>query len=208
MSKVKVKAYGIHGKARSGKDLFANLLGDALGSDDEHVAVMSFADVLKDMLVPLLRVLTPGQMPDNHFIHECLTGELKEAPLPSIGRSPRQLMQWLGTEWGRELVDQDIWTKVMGHRIDWRVQSLMDYAPDAQTLYVLIPDVRFDNEAQWLSGRVIHIVRPNTETVQEHASEGGVSDYHVATKVFNDGTIDDLYKQAERVAMEIRNGRI
>jgi hypothetical protein len=210
-----LRTYGIHGKARAGKDVFAGLLANALedmSGSTTRVEIMSFADVLKDMLIPLIRVLCPPNMPPNLFIRECLAGELKEAPLPSIGRSPRQLMQWLGTDWGREVVDENIWTKVMDKRID----DLMLYvsedeeAEDRTSPYVivLIPDVRFDNEAEWLRGRVIHILRPNADEVAEHASESGIREANVCTKVWNEGTIDDLAEQAKRVALEIYHGRI
>ena len=207
----KVSVYGIHGKARAGKDMFADMLGSAIedNSENTRVLIMSFADVLKDMLVPLLRVLSPGNMPPNMFVHECLAGEMKETSLPRIGKSPRQLMQWLGTEWGRELVDQDIWVKVMDKRIENSVNDILLYnEEEIDRVIVLIPDVRFDNEAQWLHGRVIHIVRPNGADVAEHDSERGIAEHSICTKVYNDGTLDDLEKEAKRVMMEINCGRI
>lgn len=203
----KVRAYGITGKARAGKDLFASMLASAL-TPAEGV-VFSFADVLKEMLVPLLAPLAPGNMPPDQFVHDCLGGKLKEEPLPCLGKSPRQLMQWLGTEWGRELVDQDIWTKIMDKRIEADVAMSLTYTDsDELDLVYIIPDVRFDNEAQWLNGRVIHLIRPNSSEVAEHSSEDGIKDYHICTTVYNDGTVHDLEEQAKRVAMEIRYGRI
>lgn len=205
----KVKIYGITGKARSGKDLFASMLADALKPTD--VCVFAFADAIKDMLAPVLSILTPPNHSPYTFIDECFDGPLKETPLPSIGHSPRQLLQWLGTEWGRQLVDEEMWIKLMQHRIDNDVADVMTYASTDQVpdqIIYLISDVRFDNEAQWLNGRVIQIIRPNTAEVAEHASENGIKDYHVITKVYNDGTVHDLEKQAARVAQEIRSGRI
>lgn len=203
---IKVKIIGVTGKARSGKDLFASMLADKLYPSE--TIIFSFADILKEMLVPLLKVLTPANMPPNEFVHQSLGGKLKETPLPSLGHSPRQLMQWLGTEWGRELVDQDIWTKVMDKRIEADVAITTMYTGDDCSLVYIIPDVRFDNEAQWLNGRVIEVVRPNTQEVAPHASEEGIKDYHILTKVYNDGTVHDLEKEAARVAQEIRDGRI
>jgi hypothetical protein len=66
--------------------------------------------------------------------------EWKEAPIPWLGRSPRQLAQTLGTEWGREHVDPDLWLKLGMQR--W---ELVKYSALPR---LVITDIRFVNEAQ------------------------------------------------------------
>ena len=83
-----------------------------------------------------------------------------------FGASPRVLMQTLGTEWGRR-INPDCWLNV------WRSQLPV-------TGVVVVPDVRFENEAQAireLGGPVVHVTRPVTTemlAVPAHASEAGI----------------------------------
>jgi hypothetical protein len=58
----------------------------------------AFADPLKDMLVTGLSVTRERDLDGPH----------KHDPTNYGGKSPRELMQTLGTEWGRELIDPDI----------------------------------------------------------------------------------------------------
>ena len=64
----------------------------------------------------------------------------KETVIPWIGKSPRQLAQTLGTEWGRNLIHQDIWLRRMLR--EW------DEVRTAVSPRMVVTDVRFDNEAQ------------------------------------------------------------
>lgn len=90
----------------------------------------------------------------------------KNIPDARFGATPRVLMQTLGTEWGRSL-NPDCWLNV------WRSQLPLDG-------WVLVPDVRFDNEAdaiRELGGQIIHIVRKQTAemgAVPAHRSEAGI----------------------------------
>jgi hypothetical protein len=82
-----------------------------------------------------------------------LEGAAKEAPHPFLaGRTPRQAMQWLGTEWGRDLIGPDFWVAA------WRAR-LTPLAPGG----VVADDVRFANEAaaiRALGGLIVEITRP------------------------------------------------
>lgn len=62
-------------------------------------------------------------------------GDLKAEPCELLGgKTPRQAMQWLGTEWGRDLVCPDLWIRA------WAA-SLPAFGN------VVVDDVRFENEA-------------------------------------------------------------
>jgi hypothetical protein len=80
---------GLHGKAHAGKDTVGQML---VGYGLDRVA---FADPIKRMLIEGLGLTA------EHF-----DSPLKEEPIPWLGKSPRQLMQTLGTEWGRDLVNR------------------------------------------------------------------------------------------------------
>lgn len=112
-----------------------------------------FAGPLKAMLLAL--GLTP----------EHVDGSLKEQPCELLcGKSPRQAMQTLGTEWGREIMGGDFWVSA------WQ-QAAQNAGP-----LVVVDDVRFANEAdaiRAMGGVVIKIERPETVAVCPHASESG-----------------------------------
>ena len=83
--------------------------------------------------------------------------DLKERRIPWIGKSPRQLLQTLGTEWGRDQIAPDIWLRVARRRIEEIAQ--MD---DQHVAGIVVSDIRFENEADWirsLGGNVWHIRR-------------------------------------------------
>ena len=110
--------------------------------------------------------------------------ENKEKEIPLFGRSLRYLMQTLGTEWGRNLVHRDIWVKI--------AETVLY----TQGERMIISDVRFNNEAEYIRGKggmILHVSRPDTQDVEPHASEAGIRHSPLDLYVLNDGTIDELY---------------
>ena len=158
---------GIAGRARSGKDTVANFIVAAIGGYR-----YSFADPIRAMLAPL-----GVDMSDPYWQAR------KEEPIPALGVSPRRMMQTLGTEWGRQLINPDLWL-IMAH------QRLLQNGPG-----MIISDVRFDNEAAWIrkhGGRIIHVIRPDTKAVEAHASEDGIEMQDTDARLFNSGTLEEL----------------
>ncbi len=98
--------------------------------------------------------------------HEHIEGKLKEEPCAILsGKSPRFAMQTLGTEWGRQIMDQDFWVNA------WKETS-RDFPR------VVVDDVRFANEAQAIRdmGGTLIRVRPAVDKQPQmdnatHASE-------------------------------------
>jgi len=158
---------GVAGRARSGKDTVANFIVAAIGGYR-----YSFADPIRAMLAPL-----GVDMSDPYWQAR------KEEPIPALGVSPRRMMQTLGTEWGRQLINPDLWL-IMAH------QRLLQNGPG-----MVISDVRFDNEAAWIrkhGGRIIHVIRPDTKAVEAHASEDGIEMQDTDARLFNSGTLEEL----------------
>lgn len=117
---------GLAGSKGTGKSTVAKYL-----EENHGFTRMSFADPIRDMLCHL--GVTRREM---NFE--------KETPLPRFnGKTPRQMMQTLGTEWGRGMVDQDIWTAHMGRRLT----AIMALDNGRYEALVVIDDVRFDDEA-------------------------------------------------------------
>jgi hypothetical protein len=150
---------GICGPAGSGKDTAREVLTGCF-----NVTGMAFADPMRAMLGAL--------------IDECgisrewmVLRDLKEQPMPGIGVSYRHAAQTLGTEWGRQHVSEDVWV-----RIALRTARIARLS--------VIPDVRFDNEAQAVraaGGSVWRVVRPGVSCLDassaRHSSERGSRSY-------------------------------
>lgn len=173
---------GLCGKANSGKNTVAALL--------PATGVIAFADPLYAGLANILGV-TVETLQDRDF---------KEAVVPWIGKSPRQMLQTLGTEWGRGMVCDDLWVRIARRRIE----SAGDF--------VVVTDVRFDNEAEMLremGGEVWLVERPGADTCVPHESEKGISDKFITRRIVNAGTLPDLAMEV-RTACEkmVRSGKI
>jgi hypothetical protein len=166
---------GMCGAAGSGKDTIADILGF------DRVA---FADPLYEM-VSLVTGLTPAEMRDR---------ETKERTIDWLGQSPRQLLQTLGTEWGRGMVSQSIWVDTAMRR----VRDLLAAGRD-----VVITDCRFDNEAAAIkaAGGVIWQVVRGQGSIKgmaaRHASEAGVSPLLIDRVLGNWSTIERLRQTVE-----------
>lgn len=177
---------GLTGRAGSGKNTVAEMLAGAGGS--QRVRIAAFADPLYEC-VSTITGIPADRLRDR---------AVKEAVVPWLGKSPRQMLQLLGTEWGRDSVHPEIWVR----SLMWRIEVWLDAGDD-----VIVTDVRFDNEAEAITsagGEVWRIVRPGWECLAgrtaEHSSEAGVSDTLVARVVDNDGDVDLL---RERVSAAI-----
>lgn len=163
---------GIAAKAQSGKTTVANHLIQRYGYG--HV---SFAEPIRQFIADLTGITR----------EDLEKAEIKEAVIPWIGRSPRYMMQTLGTEWGRDTILADFWIKrAMRHVNDLSWGCIP----------AVISDVRFDNEAKAIreaGGVVLHLSRPDALVVNSHASEAGVARHCTDYVIVNDGTLGDLY---------------
>lgn len=171
---------GLAGAARSGKSTVAQHLASQHGL--LHYAL---AQPLKQMLAQGFN-LTEAQ----------LDGAQKEEALAWLGKSPRELLQTLGTEWGRGMVHDDLWLLLA----EQNLSNLANYMPGAAGF--VISDLRFENEATWLrqrGGVVVHIQRPNAEAVRAHSSEAGIAIHDHDLVIHNDGDLTDLRAWAEDV---------
>lgn len=163
---------GLHGRARAGKDTVGQMLVMHHGCDR-----IALADPIKAMLIQGLGLRA------EHF-----EGQLKEQVIPWLGRSPRQLMQTLGTEWGRDMVHPDLWKLVAGRDIT---------ASQTMGRSVVITDIRFTDEADWLlrqGGEIWHIIR-HSDPVAPHKSEQGIHRDQITRTIDNTGSLDHTRRQ-------------
>lgn len=157
------------GPAGCGKDTAADYLAAYHGFER-----LAFADPIREMLGAL------GLGPEDFERPQ------KERDLDWLPASPRKLAQTLGTEWGRDIIDPDIWVRALARRI----------AGLPSGSRVAISDCRFDNEARWVrhcGGLVVHLTRPDLPTIRPHASERGIEREEHDLLLDNAGPVRELF---------------
>lgn len=176
---------GLCGFARSGKSVAASILQERHGFSE-----LSFASPIREFIRGLLMV----DMPTFETI--------KDKPHPLLsGKSPRFAMQTLGTEWGRHGISSTLWVDVCIQK----ARALMDSGT-----YVVVSDVRFDNEARAIrdaGGIIIRLHRSDIPRILEatHESESGITDTLVDIELHNNQDIQELHHKLQSILMFMRN---
>lgn len=154
-----MRLIGIAGPARAGKDTLCSYMLDNLY---DIWLRSSFADPLKEML---------------SVIGVDCSDDAKAVIDDSYGVTPRHMMQTLGTEWGRNLIDGDIWVKAFARLNAGKC--------------VIVPDVRFKNEAALVRehGVLIHLV-----------GRGGIEGNHVSENAIEFKTGDIVIDNSRDLA--------
>ncbi len=161
---------GISGKAGSGKDTLASLL-----VEQHKYCRRALADPIRELLNERF-----GWEP------EFWTSRTwKETRVASAGnKSPRDWAQWLGTDVGRELAGDDVWVYTLAR--DW---ARMEHP------LLVVPDIRFDNEAEWIhsiGGVMVNVERPGIAQIHPHRSENGVDPALIDLNIRNDRSARSL----------------
>ena len=170
---------GFTAVAGAGKDTAAS----SIAVHQKSVEIMAFAKPLKDACKILF-----------NFTDEQLYDPVKKEEMdPVWERSPRKILQWLGTDVLREHINKEFFTINMKQRIE-----------ESKAEYIVISDVRFDNEAELIKsmgGYIIKIVRENATTTQHssHATEQGISPHLIDHTLENDGTLEDFHEKVGRL---------
>lgn len=178
------KIIGLTGLKSSGKDTAAAILVS------EGYTVIKFADALKNMLRSLLR---SAGVP-NIEVERWIEGDLKEKECPALcGRAPRYAMQKLGTEWGREMIADNLWTSITRSAIDSIEGN------------VVITDLRFPNEYNLLKSMGAKMFRIERGLINSDLHE---SEKYIATMpvevIKNSGTITDLQNKILDIVNSIK----
>ncbi|HLL28610.1 MAG TPA: deoxynucleotide monophosphate kinase [Xanthobacteraceae bacterium] len=162
------------GLARSGKSTALNILVNKYG-----FTPIPLAAPLKRMLIAL--GLTEAQV----------YGDQKETPCELLcGKTPRWAMQTLGTEWGRDIIAPDLWTRA------WE-----SAAAKAGGFGVTCDDVRFPNEVAMIrknGGIIIRIERNGAGLNDGHVSESMNIEFDYLIR--NTGTLDSFAARVRAIA--------
>jgi hypothetical protein len=180
MIKGNIKLVAITGAAGAGKDVLAQALSGQCGYQ-----VHKFAETLYKM-VHGLPFLEEGNW---------MNREWKEKPHAFYnGKSPRRILQTLGTEWMRGMISEDQWVAISAHKIEQKYVL-------GQKQFVF-SDCRFENEAAWvrkMGGLVVHLRRESVRKVEAHSSENGIAVLEEDMEVENNSTIEALCQQAPEI---------
>jgi hypothetical protein len=192
---VEVTVVGLSGFAQSGKTTAALYLEQKYGIERKHIA-----DTLRAMLAVLLK----ANGLSTKMITRYLEGDLKESVIPELGVTSRHAQITIGTEWGRNLINPDIWANT--------------WARGTGSDDVMNDSVRFINEERVikdLGGFTILIKRPGTRPVSfkwgklgeflyarfglmwgAHDSER-TDRLHPDLVIHNDSSVEDLYRDLD-----------
>lgn len=155
----------------------------------KSTAINFITNLGRDNALPVKLVKFAGPLYD---MQEMIYGRIS----PVIKRQEdfkkdRKLLQWLGTDWGRDTISKTLWVDLWKADVEAALSDL--------TTIVVCDDVRFDNEAETvhaLGGKVIKLVandRRGAEVgIAGHASEAGVSERLVDAVIHNNGSISEF----------------
>lgn len=103
----------------------------------------------------------------------------------------RKLLQWVGTEWGRNTLDENIWTDLWKKEVNAALED---------RCLVVCDDVRYNNEAELvhdLGGVIINVASSRVEErdvvkgIEGHPSENGVPRNIIDYEIRNNGTLEE-----------------
>ena len=178
-----IKLIGLTGKARGGKDAAGDHIRDTCG-----FSTYAMAAPVKEAC----RVIFGW---DYRHLH----GHLKDVLDPIYNVTPRAAIQKLGTEFGRNMINNDIWTIKAENEI--KVRSSL-----------VITDIRYNNEAEIIlenGGIIIDIKRCRggralISGVENHSSEKGINPNLITDTVTNNGSLVDLYKKIDDIILNYK----
>ena len=165
-----MKIIALTGPKGVGKTTIAEALAWSLHDMGKNPQILSFAGPIRNMIRAL------GVRGD-------YTTKGKERPIEGLGKSMRYIMQTLGTEWGRETINEEIWLWAMDQQIQREIdKAARDPFMEGKELVIIIDDCRFDNEAAFINdrgGHVIELCREGVSYTGEHSSEQGISTRYI-----------------------------
>ncbi len=142
---------------------------------------------------------------NNHINHYgTLKSTIEQLREDHTALSPRIALQVIGTDWGRNQVDKDLWVSYCLKNIQ-RCSYLI--APRKNYKYI-ITDIRFQNEFDRFKEHQafsIKINRPDLE-IMEHASETELlsfDDKQFDVVIDNDGSLEDLYAKVDEALKNV-----
>jgi hypothetical protein len=196
----------ITGKANSGKNTLGKLIVDHLKERvvlkyGDHkiptrIKYIAFADPLKKMArlafphIPRKWLYGPSK-----FRSEVIPGAFKDG----VPLTVRQLLIDLGNDFGRKY-QSDLWIRNLEHRVNKFAEN--------KTEIVVVTDCRFRNEFDYLKSAgflQIRLLRDSHTKINDisETNQDGILDSEFDYVVHNNGTLNDLIKEANKICEQI-----
>ncbi len=203
----RIRLIGVSGKLGSGKDTFAELLAKQLAGKVERHA-------LADNLRLITEIISGIRMTTTHEIDEPFCNEIrnytqdqKNILIKQFDKTIGETLQLVGTELFRNNYDTDVWVKSLFS------EEIYDKMNDGKI--IIIPDVRFINEADYIlqeGGYLIRLegdpagVRENSLRDLNHLSETNLDNYTKFDKVIinNKKDINELKRVVNDLIVELK----
>ncbi len=182
---------GIHGFKQSGKDTLAKLF-----VDEFSFSRVAFADKVKEALHVIFdvpREKLHGSDEDKNSLSKVrwnhLHGIQPSADSHKEFLSIRELMQIFATEMCRQVIP-GIWYQ---------------YLPLHEHKHVVVSDLRFTNEAQYLKDNKALLIRVTRTGAgpTAHSSESGLADDWFDYELINDGSLEDFLQKGRDLMKKI-----
>lgn len=177
----KIKYVGIHGKKQAGKDTFFKAMEKIVAP--YKCAKFAYADPLKESMMSMM-----GGTYENYHGSEAQKQQaMHELWIERYGEmfaTYRSGMQFVGTDMFRDKICRLWWVDCNEVKLLNTIQKC-----DASKLIVVVPDLRFDNEAEHiktLGGVIVHVVRKDQITEDKHRSESGIDPKYIDMRYVND----------------------
>lgn len=180
----RVQIIGITGKKGHGKDTLIEQGFYKLC--DGHCKKLCFSDCIKDACSSLFGV-------DRSYFDD---RSRKEKVIDTWNLSPRQMLQWLGTDVIRNTFNEDFFVK----RMEENIKHILNCTPHCDSICIIIGDIRFDNEAKFVKkyidrycGFIMKVDGTKLLELQgvkldndKHESESGISEDLIDFTFYND----------------------
>lgn len=192
---------GLIGEPSTGKDTIADF-----AIEDHDFRRIGFADKIYSCALAIDPIVATNRFSDTALAYKRVSDIVTEIgwrqakdDIPEV----RRLLQRIGTEMGRETIDDNIWISLAFKRLVAYHQG-----SGGELERFIFTDVRFPNEADAMTAfaeqvggqaHFVRVARPGYGVVNNHASESAYEAIPYGFKIINDGTLDDLRADVETV---------
>lgn len=170
---MKPKLIGLYSSApQSGKSTVAEIL------KGHGYKTVSFATPLKEMTIRFLMGFGYSKGDAERIIRD------KDFVIGEVELRVRDIMQRLGTDWGRKTIHRDVWIKM------W--ESKQRLFP-----FVVVDDMRFPNEYEMVKKRgglmiMIDRDKARSQNREKHESEGALDGFDFDHVIYNNCSLSEL----------------
>lgn len=177
---MKPKLIALYSSApQSGKTTTAEILKES------GYKTLSFATPLKQMTVRFLMGFGYSKGDAERIIKD------KDFVIGEVNLRVRDIVQTIGTEWGREMIHKDVWVKM------WE-------STQRRFSHVVVDDMRFPNEYEAVKKHNAVLVKIERDDAkgknkETHESEGALDDFCFDFTIDNNGSLDNLKNQIMKI---------